>query len=270
MNTSNLTTPWWHSVLESEFWPVIDLALEVGNFQSEHFRCLNLTTETKSSGVDLVTEVDRTSDQRIVQVLRQLFPEDAILSEEGGQIQSTSRRLWIVDPLDGTTNFASGLPVFAVSIALWENGQPQFGVIFSPIIGDLAVSQIFKGAYLNGNRCSISTKETLNTCVVATGFPYDRATARNSNAENAARIIPKVRGLRRMGAAAYDLMLVAAGHLDAFWELRLSLWDIAAAKLMILESGGVFYEQESDGLYNIIVGNRSLVTQINTYVDLEN
>lgn len=270
MIKSQEITPWWEAHIDAAFWPVVCIALSVGKFQAEHFRNHPLSLETKTTTADLVTEIDKASDQRIVTALQQLFPEDAILSEEGGLTVSAPGRLWIVDPLDGTTNYASGLPIFAVSIALWQDGTPIFGVVYTPMVGDLAVGERGKGAYLNNRRCSLSQKSDLSQCVLGTGFPYDRRTARNCNAENAARIIPKVRGIRRMGAAAYDLTLVAAGHLDAFWELRLSIWDIAAAKLFLLEAGATYHERIDKGLHTIVVGNASLVNQIEALTDLEN
>ena len=261
---------WWEDVLSQAYWPVVELALTVGKYQKNQFRGCALHTRSKTSEVDLVTAVDEASDHMVVSAIKALFPNDTILSEESGLLDNHSGRQWIVDPLDGTTNFASGLPVFAVSIALWQDAAPIFGVVYAPILDDLAVAEYEKGSFLNNVKCVISTKTELNQCILGTGFPYDRATARNCNALNASRLIPKVRGLRRMGAAAYDLTLVAAGHLDAFWELRLSKWDIAAGKLMITESGGQFNETVKNGLYTVVTGNRTLVNQIISLVDLEN
>lgn len=264
------TEPWWADKVSPEYLPLVTLALEVGKYQLEQFRKPSLAVETKSSAQDLVTAVDKACDAMIVKRLNVLFPEDLVLSEEGNHTLATDKRQWIVDPLDGTTNFASGLPIFAISIALWHRSVPIFGLVFVPMLNELAVAERNLGAYLNNQRLQVSQETDLGACVLGTGFPYDRKTARNCNAQNMATLIPQVRGIRRMGAAAYDLTLVAAGYLDGFWELRLSIWDIAAAKLFLMEAGATWYETQAGGLYNIICGNQNLVTQIKNLVDLEN
>lgn len=260
--------PWWQTRVDHVYWPMIELALKVGQIQAEAFRSAHLHIDTKSSGVDLVTEVDLASDKEIRQTITALFPQDSLLTEESGMALNSSKRLWIVDPLDGTTNYASGLPIFAVSIALWVDQKPEFGVVYLPILGELCVGQSGRGAFLNDMQCRISQKMQLNTCVFATGFPYDRATAQNNNSQNMTYMIPKVRGIRRMGAAAYDLTLVAAGVLDGFWELRLSLWDLAAAKLFLLEAGATIYEQVENNQYSLLVGNEHLVNHLKPHIDL--
>lgn len=260
--------------INSIYEPVIALAKEAGALQKESFRKKGLVVETKSTSVDMVTEVDLACDALIVQRLKQLFPNDLILSEEQGiqphDVNNHSEFQWIIDPLDGTTNYSIGHPIFAVSIARWKNETPEFGVVYVPMLDELYVAERGRGAYWNDQLLSCSTESLLNRSVLATGFPYDRATAENNNAANAATMIPLVKGIRRLGAAAYDLCLVAAGIYDAYWELRLAKWDLAAGRLMIEEAGGTFWSFEEEGKYNVITGSKAICDQLHLLVDMRN
>lgn len=256
--------------IDVSYIPVIDLAREVGAYQKDFFRNPDLDISSKSTSVDMVTEVDLHCDSLIVDALRKWYPEDNILSEEQGVNKGSNDFTWIIDPLDGTTNYSVGHPIFAVSIARWKNQQPIFGVVYVPMLDEMYVSEHGKGAFLNGRRLTGSKGNVLGQAVLGTGFPYDRATAANNNSENVALMIPKVKGIRRLGAAAYDLCLVAAGVLDAYWELRLGKWDLAAGMLMVLETGGKFYFKESAGKYNVVCGDPKLCNEIFDLVDLEN
>ncbi len=262
----------WQKTISPEYWPVIELALQVGQFQKEQFRTGDLEIITKSTQVDLVTRVDIACDRMISDALAELFPQDNRMAEESGESlgELQVRETWIIDPLDGTTNFAVGLPIFAVSIARYRGEVPLFGVVYVPMVGDIFYAEAGKGAYMNGCRCTASEQTVMRQSVLATGFPYDRATARNCNAENMAKMIPRVRGVRRMGAAAYDLCLVAAGVFDAFWELRLAPWDFAAARLMIEEAGGVFNFTTEGQQSNVVCGSAALVAEIESIVDMKN
>lgn len=252
---------------------VVTIAKNAGEIQRASFRTGSFKIETKSSAVDFVTEVDMKCDQYIVDQLKQMFPEDEILSEEQG-LQLTkghdNKYQWIIDPLDGTTNYSIGHPIFAVSIARWDDQGPVFGVVYVPMLDELFYAERGCGAYLNHERIQSSSCTQLNKAVVGTGFPYDRATARNNNGDNIRKMTPLIKGTRRLGAAAYDLCLVAAGVLDAFWELRLAKWDMAAGMLMITEAGGSFYMTEENQKYNVIAGNDVLINAIKDVVDLEN
>lgn len=256
--------------LDTCYEQVIELAKEIGLYQKSFFRSKAFSVATKSSSVDMVTEVDVACDQKIVKAIQKWFPDDAILSEEQGYKEGTSAYTWIVDPLDGTTNFSIGLPIFAVSIARWQGETPEFGVVYVPMLDELFVAQSGRGAYHNGQKIKASNKKHLAQSVLATGFPYDRATAANNNSENIQKMIPLVKGIRRMGAAAYDLCLVGAGIFDGFWELRLGKWDLAAAKLVILEAGGVFYAHEDKGKYNVLCGSPEICAAIDEVVNLNN
>lgn len=260
--------------INSIYDPVIALAKQAGELQRESYRKSGLIIETKSTAVDMVTEVDLACDALIVQRLKALFPDDLILSEEQGfQPQNTGKPSafqWIIDPLDGTTNFSIGHPIFAVSIARWKNDLPEFGVVYVPMLDELYVAERGRGAYWNAQRLKCSTESLLNRSVLATGFPYDRATAENNNADNVRTMIPLVKGIRRLGAAAYDLCLVAAGVYDAYWELRLAKWDLAAGRLMIEEAGGTFWCNEEGGKYNVITGSKAICDQLHLLVDMKN
>lgn len=237
-------------------------AKEVGEIQKEYFRNGNLLINTKSTSVDLVTEVDELSEKHILNSIKENYPLHGILSEESGQADVESDYLWIVDPLDGTTNFAQGLPIFAISIALKYKDQTVLGVVYSPIVNQLFEAVKGKGAYLNGEEIIVGNKKYLNKCVLGTGFPYDRAIHKDNNANYFSHFVPKVRGLRRMGAAAYDLANVAAGSLDGFWEINLSPWDIAAGELIIEEAGGkVIHLKEKRGI-SLVAGNEVICQKI--------
>lgn len=241
-------------------------AREVGEIQREHFRKENIKINTKSTGVDLVTEVDELCEKHILSSIKEYYPLHGILSEEFGKDDLKSDYLWIVDPLDGTTNYAQGLPIFTVSIALEYNNETVLGVVYAPIVDQLFEALKGKGAYLNGEKISVKNKSLLNQCVLATGFPYDRALAKDNNVNYFAQFVPKVRGLRRMGSAAYDLASVALGSLDGYWELNLSPWDIAAGKLILEEAGGrVIFLKEKRGI-SLIAGNEIICQKILTEI----
>lgn len=259
--------------ISSEYIEVVQLSKVAGEIQRESFRTNSFKIQTKSSVADLVTEVDIKCDRFIVDQLKRLFPEDQILSEEQGHYVPEGKKSaykWIIDPLDGTTNYSVGVPIFAVSIARWRENEPVFGVVYVPMLDELFYAEKGRGAYNNLERIQISDCNQLERAVIGTGFPYDRATARNNNGNNIQKMIPLIRGVRRLGAAAYDLCLVAMGVLDAFWELRLAQWDLAAGMLIIQEAGGTFYYEETGQRYNVIVGNKVLVDAIKEIVDLEN
>lgn len=200
--------------------------------------------------IDLVTQADRDAEATIVAALRERFPSHAILAEESAKHTLEDNALtWVVDPLDGTTNFAHGFPVFAVSIALIDGGDPLVGVIYDPLRDELFAAARGRGATLNDTPIRVSPVDALRRALLATGFPYDRHVAEDNNTESFCRFIRRAQGVRRAGAAALDLAYVACGRLDGFWEFRLHPWDVGAGILLAHEAGGLVtdYAGNSDG-----------------------
>ncbi len=237
-------------------------AIEAGAIQMEYFQKESLIIESKSSQVDLVTEADKKSEEFILGAIKKSYPQHSILSEETGVTDKKSDYVWVVDPLDGTTNFAQGIPVFAVSIALQYKGKSVVGVVYNPVLKSLFTAVRGGGAYLNGKKMSVGQKSELRSCVLASGFPYFRAETKDNNADHFAYMVPKVRGLRRMGAAAYDLANVAAGVMDGYWEMGLGKWDLAAGTLLVEEAGGIILKWEDKSDHAIIAGNENIANQI--------
>ncbi|QJC53636.1 inositol monophosphatase [Paenibacillus albicereus] len=209
----------------------------------------------KQSPHDLVTEVDKGAEKLIRSLVMMNFPEHSFLGEEGvepGPAASAraledvqeAEYLWIVDPVDGTTNFVHGFPFFTVSIALARRGEVILGVVYDPSADELFIAEKGKGAYVHGKRMSVSGEETLRTSLLATGFPAEHRQALPRNLAQLQRIAPQVRNIRSGGSAALHLAYVAAGRLSGFWEVGLSSWDIAAGALLVQEAGGRIGDQD--------------------------
>ncbi|MGF1506670.1 MAG: inositol monophosphatase family protein [Anaerolineae bacterium] len=200
--------------------------------------------------VDLVTQADGASEQLIVERLQAAFPDHRIVAEEEGEVAGGDLT-WYVDPLDGTTNFAHGFPVFAVSMALVQAGEPVVGVIYDPMRDELFAAERGGGAYLNGKAIFVTGAATLEDALIATGFPYDHLTAEDNNTRALSVFLRRVQGLRRAGAAALDMAYVAAGRLDGYWEMRVKPWDVAAGVVLVREAGGMVstYEGRRTSLF---------------------
>ena len=250
----------------------VGMARETGKIQLAYFRGDELAVRTKSNVYDVVTRADKESEELIAGMIAERYPDHAILGEEGGSRGcAESDWRWVVDPLDGTTNYSQGLPVFAVSIALQHKGETVVGVVYAPYLGELFTAVKGGGAHLQyasrePERIRVGEKRTPATSVIATGFPYDKDVNPDNNSDNVARIIPYVRDVRRLGAAAYDISCVAAGLLDGYWELALHEWDICAAELILREAGGVVCELRRDRGISIVAGNAAIVEEIRKYV----
>jgi myo-inositol-1(or 4)-monophosphatase len=215
----------------------VELAKEAGQVLMDCFE-RRLVVESKSSEIDLVTEADVASEKLIVKAIRERYPEHGVLSEEGLGEKQAGEFLWLIDPLDGTTNYAHGYPVFCVSIALQREGETVLGVTYDPVRDELFCAEKGQGAYCNGRRLSVSGAINLRRSLLATGFPYARASIEDNNVAEFGRIMPRVQGVRRGGAATLDMAYVAAGRLDGYWEFHLSPWDWAAGDLLVQEAGG--------------------------------
>lgn len=188
--------------------------------------------------VDLVTDADRAAEEAIVAVLRGTFPFHDILAEEADHGRRDSPYRWIIDPLDGTTNFAHGLPWFAVSIALEVAGDIRFGVVYHPAQQETFFAAKGEGAFLDHTALHVSATNRLDQSLLATGFPYDRKVSLSNNYDHFTHFQQSARACRRLGAASLDLAYTAAGRFDGFWEMKLKPWDVAAGKLLVEEAGG--------------------------------
>lgn len=192
----------------------------------------------KDTILNLVTEMDQRAEQLIVGRLLAAFPDHAVLAEESGDTAGRSPYRWLIDPLDGTTNYAHGLPIFAVSVALEHAGQVELGVAYDPTRDECFVAERGAGACLNDEPIHVSGCTALDDALLVTGFPYDIRTATETNLPEYAALSLRAQAVRRLGSAVLDLCYVACGRLDAFWELRLGPWDMAAGGLIVREAGG--------------------------------
>lgn len=192
----------------------------------------------KRSVIDLVTEMDQRAERFIVERLLGAFPDHAVLAEESGATDGRSEYRWLIDPLDGTTNYAHGLPIFAVSVALEHSGVVELGVAYDPTRDECFVAQRGHGATLNGETLRVSSVDSLDQALLVTGFPYDIRTTGETNLPEYAALSVRALAVRRFGSAVLDLCYVACGRLDGYWEQSLGPWDMAAGGLIVQEAGG--------------------------------
>lgn len=213
-------------------------ALKGGELLKRYWGKLEKIRE-KGFAWDLVTEADTASEKAVLDHLHKKFPDHQTLSEEAGhQGDKSSPFQWVIDPLDGTTNYTHQYPMIAVSIGLWFKRDPVVAIVYNPIINEMFLAAKGSGATLNGNPIKVSTTSTLNKSLLATGFAYDRLETTDTNYTEFCHLTNVSQGVRRLGAAAIDLAYVAAGRLDGFWERGLKPWDMAAGVLLVTEAGG--------------------------------
>jgi myo-inositol-1(or 4)-monophosphatase len=186
----------------------------------------------------LVTEVDKLSEEIIISNIRSSFPEHAIFAEESGRDSSESEHVWLIDPIDGTTNYAHAYPFFSISIALEINGEVEVGLVYDPVKDEMFTAEKGKGAFLNGESISVSKSHAIEHSHVCTGFMHEVEWMVEANIKHFGNFIRRARAVRRDGSAALDLCYVACGRFDGFWELGLNPWDTAAAVLILKEAGG--------------------------------
>jgi myo-inositol-1(or 4)-monophosphatase len=215
----------------------IQLAFESGRIQKKYFQ-KTLSIMHKGE-INLVTNVDLECEGRILELLGNKFPDDEVISEEKANTYEAGKNRWIVDPLDGTTNYAHGYPFFCTSIAYEVDGEIIAGVVYNPIMDELFFARKGGGSFFNGEMMGVSTVSQIGQALLVTGFPYDIATNPNNNLNHWARFIMRAQALRRDGSAGLNLSYVAAGRFDGFWEVRLSPWDMAAGLLIVREAGGM-------------------------------
>ncbi len=228
-----------HGFGDVELHAALDVAIEAADAAARIHRAHqggSFATRTKSTDIDLVTEVDTRSEAAIREVIAEYYPDHAVLGEEQGQ-DATARCRWIVDPLDGTVNYAHGFPFYCVSIALEVDGQVLVAVVHDTANGERFTALTGRGAFVDGRRLHVSGTTDLRSSIISTGFSYDLATI-EQNVPLLARALASTQGIRRAGSAALDICYVGAGRVDAFWELRLNAWDVAAGLLIVREAGG--------------------------------
>ncbi len=224
----------------------IRLARAAGELQKQKYET-HVRIEHKGT-INLVTEVDLECERLITESLRAEFPGHNVVGEEGTDTRTGSGYTWYIDPLDGTTNYAHGVPVFGPSIALTHNGEPVAGAVYDPMRDELFSAVKGGGAYLNGRRIHVSSADHLDRALLATGFPYEIRTLEKNNMANFNRVALHCQAIRRCGAAAIDLAWTACGRFDGFWEQYLYAWDMATGALLVTEAGGVVTSMNGEKL----------------------
>ncbi len=221
---------------------ILDTAIEAAKIGGEvllvHLSRVHLYDVEKKAEFDFATEVDHASERAIIEFIRERYPDHRVLAEEGGEIGGTGMYRWVIDPLDGTTNYIHGVRVFAVSIAVMRGDLPVVGVVYDPIRGEMFAAARDHGAYLNNAPIQVSERNQMQYCLLATGFPFRDKSMIRPYLESFQRFFERASDIRRMGSAAIDLAYVAAGRFDGFWELGLNRWDIAAGVVLVEEAGG--------------------------------
>ena len=244
---------------------IIEIAKEAGQIVREGFG-KNLDIEFKTNESNLVTQIDKASERRIIEFVKKEFPTHGILAEESGESKNTSEYIWVIDPLDGTTNFAHGFPIFSISIGVQKSGVTIAGVVYD-VMRDLVYSAETRGgAYSNSNKIYVSSNDKLQRALLVTGFPYNIAENPEHAFERFIALTKVSRGMRRLGSAAIDFCYVANGVFDGFWEIYLHPWDICAGKLILEEAGGIVtdFKGEVIDIYSnrIMASNKNIHDQM--------
>jgi len=233
---------------------------EAGRIQRRSFHAVH--TVTFKGLTDLVTEVDHACEQAVVRILRKAFPDHDLLLEETRVPETGSPYQWVVDPLDGTTNYTHRYPHFCCSVALRHRGGTVLGAVLDPYRDELFTTVRGRGAYLNKDRIRVSRETRLIRSLVATGFPYDLRTAADDNLQSFCKVVPEVRSIRRSGCAALDLCYLASGRLDGYWAVKLAPWDAAAGVLLVQEAGGRVTDRKggrnTQGPQGLVASNRRI------------
>lgn len=233
-----------------------------GAVQLEYFRSGHLDVHTKLNESDIVTKADRASEALLKQNIKATYPSHDILSEESGEEANDGEWRWVIDPLDGTTNYTAGLPFFAVAIGIEHHGHAVAGVVFAPYLNELFHAIEGQGAWLNGEPIKVRDNNMISRAVVSTGFPVDKSINPDNNLDVVERVLPHVRGLRRLGAASIDICYTAAGYLDAYWEMNLHHWDVCGALVILQEAGGTHTFYRHDRNISVLAATPSLHSQM--------
>lgn len=239
-------------------------AYKAGRILNSHFG--KITRISKKGDIDLVTEADTASEATIIATIKKDFPDHSIQAEESGLHQGSANGHWIIDPLDGTTNFAHRLGIYCVSIAFALDGHLLAGIVLDPVNGELFTAQKGGGALLNNNPIHVTATAVLQESLLATGFPYDIRQKTQIVLPRLQRFLMEAQGIRRLGAAALDLCYVACGRMDGFWEEDLKPWDMAAGALIVQEAGGRVTDFQDRSYYleqtTILASNGSIHTEM--------
>jgi myo-inositol-1(or 4)-monophosphatase len=243
----------------------VKAARRAGNIINRASRNLDVIAVKEKAANDFVSEVDREAEQAIIRTLREAYPDHSILAEESGA-SGASDHQWIVDPLDGTTNFLHGFPQFAVAIALRQRGVITQSVVYDPSRNDLFTASRGRGAFLNDQRIRVSKRAHLRSSLIGTGFPFRQLEHLDAYLAILRDMMKSAAGVRRAGSATLDLAYVAAGRLDGFWEFGLSPWDMAAGALLITEAGGLVGDLTGEHRYldtgNIVAGTPKVFVEL--------
>lgn len=219
---------------------IIRCARGAGEIAMSYFRGRRvMDIQNKLNDSDIVTTADKECEAHIKNFIRDNYPAHSILSEESGVTDGVSDYRWVIDPIDGTSNFSAGLPLWAISIGVEHNGRTEYGVVHLPATGETFHAVRGCGAFLNDTDIHVSSEKRLSRSLISTGFPVDKDVNPDNNLDNLIRILPLVRDIRRLGSASVDMCYTAAGFLDGYWELNLHEWDVNAAALIVEEAGGL-------------------------------
>lgn len=246
----------------------ITAARKAGNIIARSVDRVDALTITNKAQNDFVTEVDQKAEMTIIEIISKAYPSHSFLGEETGHsgTDDKSEYLWIIDPLDGTTNFLHGFPQFAVSIALQHKGEITQAVVYDPINQDLYTASKGEGAQLNNRRLRVTGRKSLQGALLGTGFPFKQQQHLDVYLETFKALFPDTAGIRRPGSAALDLAYLAAGRIDGFWEIGLNAWDIAAGVLLVKEAGGFVGDFSGGDEYlktgNVVAGNEKVYEDI--------
>lgn len=217
----------------------IDAARTAGQYLKENVGHIRSVEHKFGQDTNLVTEMDKGSEALIIDMIRKTYPKHGILGEESGGSAADAETVWIIDPLDGTTNFTHGLPLFCVSIGVQHKGELVAGAVYDPNLNEMFTAEKGGGAYLNGQKLKVSSAESLRQSLLVTGFPYNIRDNPYNAVQHFTAFLMEAQAVRRLGSAALDLCYVGAGRFDAFWEVALQAWDMAAGILIVSEAGGV-------------------------------
>jgi len=251
--------------------PILNIAINAahiaGDLMRQELHKVASIPVTQKARHDYVSEIDRTSEEQIVREIKRYYPDHAILGEEGGeQGDSDSEFLWIIDPLDGTSNYLHGMPHFSISIALQVNGRVEHAVVYDPMRDELFTASRGGGAHLNNTRIRVSARQTLDNAILATSFPFRQRGMMGMYTGMLSEVFRKVEDIRRYGAASLDLAWVAAGRMDGYFEIGLKPWDVAAGTLIVREAGGVVVDFDgSDAVeysHSILAAPFKLITPL--------